>query len=135
VTALSRRYGEFCLIRTIDNALLGRTDSSASWGIEHEKLEKEKGMFDVAISLEVAEHLPGGFADRFIDLLTGLSKTVVFTAATPGQGGVGHLNELPHAYWIDKFKIRDYHFDEGLSQEWRQQWAKESVAYFYQKTS
>jgi hypothetical protein len=43
------------------------------------------------------------------------------------------LNELPHAYWIDKFKIRDYHFDEGLSQEWRQQWAKESVAYFYQK--
>lgn len=37
--------------------------------------------FDVAICLEVAEHLPEQHADRLVALLTSLSATIVFTAA------------------------------------------------------
>lgn len=51
-----------------------------------EPIQIEK-KFDLAISLEVAEHLPEEKADQFIKSLTGLSPVVLFAAAIPGQGG------------------------------------------------
>ena len=86
---------------------------------------------DVAISFEVAEHLPESGADRLVDLLCGLSNVVVFSAAEPGQGGNEHLNEQPHAYWIAKFASRGWQFDRSLSEAWRQQWTERQVAWFY----
>src|SRR5215467_7668468 len=47
----------------------------------------QRRVFDVAISMEVAEHLPARIADRYVELLTRLSPIIVFTAAPPGQGG------------------------------------------------
>ena len=41
--------------------------------------------FDVAISMEVAEHLPESSADPFVAVLTELSNCIVFTAAHPGR--------------------------------------------------
>jgi SAM-dependent methyltransferase len=82
-------------------------------------------MCDVAISMEVAEHLPAQVADRYVDLLARLGKTVVFTAALPGQGGTDHVNEQPHEYWIRKFQERDCALDWTLTSRWRQSW-KES---------
>lgn len=64
--------------------------------------------FDLAVSLEVAEHLTPARADGFIDDLVALSDRVLFSAATPGQGGYGHLNEQPHEYWITRFEDRGY---------------------------
>ena len=43
--------------------------------------------FDVAISMEVAEHLPPSRAAVFIDTLTRHSDVVLFSAAVPHQGG------------------------------------------------
>lgn len=56
--------------------------------------------FDLCLCLEVAEHLTPAASQTLIDTLTGLSKTVIFTAATPGQGpkSLGHINEQPPAY-------------------------------------
>lgn len=59
--------------------------------------------FDLVISLEVAEHLPSGKADHFVRQLTKLGDRVLFSAAIPGQGGVGHVNEQWPQYWISKF--------------------------------
>jgi SAM-dependent methyltransferase len=60
--------------------------------------------FDLVLSLEVAEHLPASYADIFIcDLVRHAEKYVIFSAATPGQGGVGHINEQPHEYWHKQF--------------------------------
>jgi len=67
---------------------------------------KEK--FDLAICLEVAEHLFPESADIFLNSLTKLSNTIVFSAAVPEQGGVNHLNEQWQSYWIEKFLQRDY---------------------------
>lgn len=65
--------------------------------------------FDLAISLEVAEHLDSQYACHFIDMLTSHSKGIVlFSAATPGQGGVHHVNEQPHEYWHEKFHSKGY---------------------------
>jgi hypothetical protein len=66
------------------------------------------GRFDLVMSLEVAEHIDVEFADIFIANLMSLSDTVLFSAAVPGQGGVNHVNEQPHEYWINKFAIGGY---------------------------
>ena len=46
--------------------------------------------FDLAISLEVAEHLSDERADGFVGDLCALSDLVLFSAAIPGQGGTHH---------------------------------------------
>ena len=59
---------------------------------------------DVAYCLEVAEHMPAEMGDRLVGYLTRVAPTVVFTAAHPGQGGQGHINEQPQEYWIERFE-------------------------------
>lgn len=49
--------------------------------------------FDLAISLEVAEHLPEQCAKGFVDSLVKASDLVLFSAAIPQQGGRNHYNE------------------------------------------
>ena len=68
--------------------------------------------FDLAESLEVAEHLPGAAAATLVESITRHSGRVLFSAAPPGQGGVGHINEQNYGYWRDLFAARGYrHFD------------------------
>jgi hypothetical protein len=64
--------------------------------------------FDLAMSLEVAEHLPTERAAGFVQWLTGLSDIVLFSAATPRQGGKNHFNEQWQDYWAALFAERDY---------------------------
>jgi SAM-dependent methyltransferase len=59
--------------------------------------------FDLAISLEVAEHLPSSAADTFVASLTRLARAVIFSAAVPHQGGWNHVNEQWPQYWAEKF--------------------------------
>lgn len=64
--------------------------------------------FDMALSLEVAEHLPPGKADGLVRFLCSLSDVVVFSAAIPGQGGTHHVNEQWPEYWAEKFRGNGY---------------------------
>ena len=65
--------------------------------------------FDLVISLEVAEHLPPSSADNFIETLVDAAKDyILFSAATPGQGGEDHSNEQPHEYWHHKFASKGF---------------------------
>jgi hypothetical protein len=52
----------------------------------------------------VAEHLSRPRADGFVDDLVALSDRVLFSAAIPGQGGYGHVNEQPPSYWTERFR-------------------------------
>jgi len=69
------------------------------------------GRFDVCFCIEVAEHLPARAASPLVEALTDLSDVVVFTAATPGQGGSHHVNEQPQSYWETRFAARGFHRD------------------------
>ena len=60
-------------------------------------------LFDIALSTEVAEHIPAEFAETLAHFLLNCAPVVVFTAAQPGQGGTGHINEKPREYWIEVF--------------------------------
>jgi SAM-dependent methyltransferase len=67
-----------------------------------------KRKFDLAMSLEVAEHLPSSSAENFVHSLTQLSDIVLFSAAIVGQGGTYHINEQMPEYWAEKFEKLDY---------------------------
>ncbi len=65
-------------------------------------LENAWGSFDLALCLEVAEHIPGELADVFLKNITTFSGRLVMSAAPPGQGGTHHVNERPRRYWAQK---------------------------------
>jgi len=66
------------------------------------------GSFDLAICLELAEHLTPKRADSFIAELCGLAPAVLFSAAIPLQGGVGHVNEQWQSWWAERFASRGH---------------------------
>jgi hypothetical protein len=67
-----------------------------------------KKKFDLAVTIEVAEHLPESSADVLCNNLVNASDFVVFSAARVGQTGLGHINEQPLGYWVKKFWARGY---------------------------
>lgn len=67
-----------------------------------------KKKFELAICLEVAEHIDEGESEVFIDNLSNLSDVILFSAAIPGQGGTHHVNEQWPEYWAEKFKNRNF---------------------------
>lgn len=93
------------------------------------KLELNK-KYDLAISLEVAEHLPESAADTFVDSLTNHASIVLFSAAIPQQGGQYHLNEQWPNYWNEKFKKRGFQAFDILRSEF---WNNESVLWWYRQ--
>lgn len=64
--------------------------------------------FDLAMSLEVAEHLPESAAAPLVRALTEMAPIVLFGAAIPGQGGTNHVNEQWQSYWVSLFRDRGY---------------------------
>lgn len=64
--------------------------------------------FDLATCLEVAEHLRETGAQQLVDLLCSAADLVLFSAAIPGQGGKGHLNEQYPSYWAAHFATRGF---------------------------
>jgi SAM-dependent methyltransferase len=86
--------------------------------------------FDLALSLEVAEHLPPSRADAFVELLARAAPAVVFSAAVPRQGGFGHVNEQWPWYWKQLFSRLGYvQLDPFRKTIWR----NPAVACYYQQ--
>lgn len=59
--------------------------------------------FDLAVCLEVAEHLPEEAAEQLVRSLCELAPMVLFSGAFPGQGGTHHVNEQPPSWWANRF--------------------------------
>ena len=70
--------------------------------------------FDLAVSLEVAEHLPERCADDFVASLAGLAPAIAFSAAIPFQSGTGHVNMQWPTYWSEKFARHGYRTIDGV---------------------
>lgn len=64
--------------------------------------------FDLAICLEVAEHLPSEAEKSLMDFLISLSPIIAFSASIPYQNGTGHINERWLEHWIEQFGARNY---------------------------
>ena len=82
-------------------------------GLEIQAVDLEQALavdrrYDLAMSLEVAEHLSPRRADGFVADLVRLAPHVLFSAAVPGQGGNNHLNEQWQSYWAERFAAHGY---------------------------
>lgn len=88
--------------------------------------------FDLVLCLEVAEHLPAGRSGALVDLLTGLGPVVVFSAAIPGQGGQGHLNEQWPSYWVDRFRERGFEAHDVIRPLL---WSDERIHWWYRQNT
>lgn len=64
--------------------------------------------YDLCLCLEVAEHLPEKVSNWLIAFLCSQSDLVLFSAAIPGQGGTGHINEQWQTWWAEKFKANGF---------------------------
>lgn len=64
--------------------------------------------FDLAVCLEVAEHLPISSARVLVESLVQLAPVILFSAAIPLQGGTHHVNEQWPEYWQGLFQEYDY---------------------------
>jgi hypothetical protein len=63
---------------------------------------------DLAVCLEVAEHLDARSGAQLVGALTDIAPLILFSAAVPGQGGIGHVNEQWPEYWRRLFEERDF---------------------------
>lgn len=88
--------------------------------------------------------MPASLAGRLVDHLATSATTVVFTAAHPGQGGTGHVNEQPREYWVERFAGAGMRYRrdlaEQLSTTWRAArvqswWLPENVMVFERAVS
>lgn len=84
--------------------------------------------FDLVMSLEVAEHLPGECAGTFVDSLTRLGPVVLFSAAIPFQGGTHHINEQWPEYWAQYFQDGGYAAIDWIRKEI---WQNDNVEWWY----
>ena len=86
--------------------------------------------FDLAISVEVAEHIPTEYAETFVDNLCRHSDVILFSAAIQGQGGMHHVNEKPLSYWCGLFLCQGYDLLDCLRGKY---WHEKNLPYWYRQ--
>ena len=86
--------------------------------------------FDLAMSLEVGEHLPDAAANDFVKTLVSASRKVLFSAALPGQGGTFHINEQFPEYWAAKFASHGY---LAIDYFRKKIWNNEKIEWWYRQ--
>lgn len=85
---------------------------------------------DLVLSLEVAEHLSPERASGFVADLVAMAPATLFSAAIPGQGGVGHVNEQWQSYWAGLFADHGYMAFDIIRP---QVWTDEAVPAWYRQ--
>ena len=82
--------------------------------------------YDLAVCMEVAEHIEASHAADLVTIIArSSSKHIWFTAASPGQGGTGHVNLKPLHYWSNLFEeISDFKPDWELTYKIKQEMLK-----------
>lgn len=88
--------------------------------------------YDLAISVEVAEHIGESRTEDFINLVASASDVVIFSAAIPYQGGTHHVNEQPQSYWIKLFSDAGFeHYDIFRAAIWNNEnvrwWFRQNI--------
>lgn len=88
--------------------------------------------FDLAMSLEVAEHLPPAAGGGFVDLLCSLAPVVLFSAAIPFQGGTNHLHECFPSFWQSHFARHGYLAIDAVR---ARVWDDQNVEWWYRQNT
>jgi Methyltransferase domain len=88
--------------------------------------------YDLAMSLEVAEHVANQFSEVFVENLIRHSDVILFGAAIPYQGGFRHINEQWQSYWAKLFAARGFVAYDPLR---NQIWDNSNVHFWYRQNT
>ncbi|WP_296680441.1 methyltransferase domain-containing protein [Novosphingobium sp.] len=88
--------------------------------------------FDLAVCLEVAEHVPASSAEVLVRSLCDLSDVIVFGAAIPFQGGFGHINEQWPSWWRALFAAAGYRPYDLIR---LRHWENREIHYWYRQNA
>ena len=88
--------------------------------------------FDLALCLEVAEHLTDDKADQIVEDLVRVAPIIFFSAAIPYQDGTNHYNCQWPEYWASRFRSKGYLCCDFLR---KQLWNQEDVSFVYRQNS
>jgi hypothetical protein len=88
--------------------------------------------YDLAISLEVAEHLTQERAKSYVKIICNASDVVLFGAAIPYQGGANHINEQWQSFWIELFEDEGYRCHDLIR---KQIWNNTAVEFWYRQNT
>ncbi|MBI5246400.1 MAG: hypothetical protein HY923_04415 [Elusimicrobia bacterium] len=69
------------------------------------------GPFDLALCLEVAEHIPEEFSGVFLDNILQFSDRLILSAAQPNQEGHHHVNMRPKRYWVAQLAAKGFAYN------------------------
>jgi SAM-dependent methyltransferase len=89
--------------------------------------------FDLVYCFEVAEHIPEALGEKLVMYLCDFDSPVIFSAAQPGQGGTGHINEQSAAYWIQRFRRRSFRFERSATDKMRSGFRVNNAALWFQR--
>lgn len=84
--------------------------------------------FDLAISMEVGEHLNPEKSNNLVRTLTSHAPVVLFSAAVPFQEGTFHINEQWPEFWRDLFHKHNFEVVDCVRDA---VWNNPNVEYFY----
>jgi len=88
--------------------------------------------FDLVTTFEVAEHIARRYEGFFFDnVLRHAKRFVAFSAATPKQAGLNHVNCRPHKYWVKRFEAAGWELVNSLTDKWRAEWEKAGIRRCY----
>jgi hypothetical protein len=91
--------------------------------------------YDLAICLEVGEHIPQKYEQFFIDNICITSDNIILSWAIEGQGGLGHVNCRNNDYIIAEMKKRNFDYDAIATNFLRKNstlpWFKNTLMAFY----
>lgn len=99
-------------VRAILNKGISSVGYDISTELNHSPYVIVKDLFDIEetadliICLEVAEHLEPMYSSYIVEKLISIVESggsIIWSAAVPGQGGVGHINCRPKEFWHTKF--------------------------------
>lgn len=88
--------------------------------------------YDLALCIEVAEHLPESRAKGIVAELCGAADAVLFSAAAPLQGGTGHVNEQRPSYWAALFAEHGFECFDVIRPRF---WSDEQVGWWYRQNA
>lgn len=108
-----RRINSDSRILGLDSSVVDRSEFIPNDSVEQvdfvEYSYNQAKKWDLAISIEVAEHIDSEFVEPFIDNLCAASDMVLFSAAIEYQRGNHHVNCQYPSYWKKKFEARNYY--------------------------
>lgn len=90
------------------------------------------GQYDLAICVEVAEHLGKSKSYQLVEELVKLAPVIIFGAAFIRQGGQGHINEDYHHNWANLFAVLNFDVFDLFRAE---VWEDDNVSWWYQQNT